>query len=207
MAKSKSRNTKTKKEAPQDTGKKKRKSGATISMKTYRAIRDDYIQHQSIRHAAKVAGVRFETAKKYIVEGRPEKNMPSIEKLVRAESNRETAQIEYSLQTFRKKYIKELQEALDGSLLEIRLHNEKTKKLKEMVSAEKMKGEKGKIVEPSSPFVHQIKAHDMIVRLMERALGGADETVEISQSDFVKQMTAEECLNYIKTAEIPKRLR
>lgn len=184
----------------------KRKGGTSISMKTYRALRNAYVERPSIRHAARVAGVRFETARKYIIEGRPDKNMPAIEGIAKAESQKEQAVFELDLRSFRNEYRGDLKEALAGSMLEIRLHNARTKKLAEKAASEaKKKG--GEIVEPSSMFVHQVKAHDMLIRLMERSFGEADEKVSIEPVDFTKQMTAAECVAYIKSGEIPERLR
>ncbi|MCP4569034.1 MAG: hypothetical protein GY841_15780 [FCB group bacterium] len=188
--------------------KKAGSGGRTISMTTYRKIRAAYLERPSINSAAKAAGVKFETARRYIFEGRPEKNMPAIQGLAKREAQKEQAELELDMRAFRIRYRKELLEAMSGSLIEIRLHNARTKKLAEKVAAEQRKGPKGEIVKPSSKFVEQIKAHDMMVRLLERSLGGADETVSVTeQTDFVAKMTPEELVKYIRYNEIPEHLR
>jgi hypothetical protein len=176
-------------------------------MKTYRALRAAYIEKPSIRNAAKVAGVCFETAKKYIMDGRSEKNMPAIIDLASAESQKEKAELELDLRSFRRKYQKEIAEALGGSMAQIRLHNERTRRLVEQAQNEKAKGDKGEIVDPSSKFFEEIKSYDMLIRLMERAMGQPDETIGVEDGDFVSKMTAKECVDYLKNNVVPEHLR
>ena len=176
-------------------------------MSTYRKLRSSYIANQSINGAATAAGVKFETAKKYINDGRPEKNMPPIRGLAKRAARIEEGEIELDLRAFRKQYRTELMEAMRGSLIEFRLHNARTKHLAEMVRKEQEKGVQGEIIDPSSKFVDQVKAHDMLVRLAERSLGGADETVSVESTDFVSKMTPEELVRYIRHGEIPVHLR
>ena len=197
------------KSSPKPAKKKSGKGGGvSISMKTYRTLRAAYIERPSIRHAAKVGGVRFETAKKYIIEGRPEKNMPAIVDIAKAEADKDKAELELDLRAFRRQYQAELTEALTGSLIEIRLHNARTKILAEQVAAEYEKPLKDrKIIEPSSFFIHQIKAHEILIKLMERSFGAADETYKVEGDDFVSKMTAKECVEFIRAGEIPEHLR
>jgi len=175
-------------------------------MKTYRMIRAAYLERQSIRHAAKVAGVQVETARRYIIEGRPDSNMPSIANFAKAQAQKEQAELELDLRAFRLQYMKELREAMGGSLIELRLHNAKTKRLAELAAKEAQKKD-GQVVEPSAKKIEEVKAYEIMVKLMERALGAADETVQVGKSDFTEQMTAEECAAFLLNAEIPERLR
>ena len=178
-----------------------------ISMSTYRKLRSSYIENQSINGAATAAGVKFETARKYIIDGRPEKNMPAIKGLAKRAARIEEGELELDLRAFRKQYRNDLLEALSGSLIEIRLHNARTKMLAEMVKEEQEKGGNGQIIAPSSKFVEQVKAHDLLIRLAERSLGGADETVAVESKDFIPKMTPEELIRYIRHGEIPVHLR
>lgn len=186
---------------------KKNGGRRTISMTTYRKLRASYIEHQCIETAARAAGVKSSTARKYIVDGVPEKNMPAIRDIAKRQAVIEQGELELSLRAFRRQYQKELLEALSGSLIEIRLHNAKTRKLAEKAAAEQALGKDGEIVEPSSKFVEQVKSHDLLIRLMERSFGEADETVSVEPTDYVKRMTPEELVIYIKTGEIPEHLR
>ncbi len=185
----------------------KRNGSGAISMETYRDLRDAYIEQPSIRHAARVAGVRFETARKYIKEGRPDKNMPAIETIARAEARKEQSALEYTLQSFRKDRRKEIMEVLTGTVLELQIHREKSRKLAEKVKKERKKGENGEIIEPSSKLIEEVKAMDMLVRLYERMSGEPDERVTVDDSDYTKRMDREELVAFLKKGKVPERLR
>jgi hypothetical protein len=174
-----------------------------MTLKKYRILRKDYLEYQSIKHAAIEADVSENTARRYIVEGRPDKNMPAIIDLARVTAKKDEAKIEFTLDEFRRRYIKEIKEALDGAIVEIRLHNRRTQK-----EAMKVQSDKDRMPEVGSKWLETIKGYDMLVRLAERALGGADETVNLtSVGDFTSKMNAEEAIEYLKTGVIPEHLR
>ncbi len=184
---------------------KRGSGGRCISMQTYRAIRMAYIEIPSITHAAREAGVNYATAARYIKEGRPEHHMPCIKNFAKAAAQKDTARLELTLKDFRDKEIKTLLEALAGASVELRLHNAKTKQLADKADEERKKTN-GEIVEPSSSFINQIKAFDLLIRLAERMLGGPDETIRVEPQDFTSKMDKEECITYLKTGAIPEHL-
>lgn len=195
------------KSSPKTTRAKGGKRGQLISMETYRQIRNAYLKKPSINNAAKEAGVTVRTARKYIIEGRPEKNMPAILGIAKAAAQTEKNEVELTLRESRRRDLKELLEIQAGSMVELRLHNERTKKLAQLAEKERDKKEDGEIVEPSSKYIDQIKSHDMIIRLKERMLDAPDEKVTFETDSLISQMNADECLEYIRTGKRPEHLQ
>ena len=174
-----------------------------MTREKYNILRKVYLETQSYSHAARAAGVDHRTARMYIVEGRPKKNFPAIAPLVRGQARRDEARFEFTLEEFRRKYMKEIAEALSGHVVEIRLHNRRIQ-----MQAKKANEDEGYVPEVDSRMLDSVKGLDILVRLGERMLGGADETVKVqSGGDFTKQLTEEEAIEYLTKGVIPERLR
>lgn len=184
------------KEAP----KKKKKN--MMTREKYNIMRKVYLETQSYSHAARAAGVDHRTARRYIVEGRPKKNYPAIAPLVRGQARKEEAKFEFTIEEFRRKYMKEIEEALKGHIVDIRLHNRRIQ-----IQAKKAQEDVEYTPEVSSRLIDSVRGFDLLVRLGEHVMGGVDETINVTSSDFTQKMSEEEAMKYLTTGEIPEHLR
>lgn len=173
-----------------------------VTRQQYLALRKDYLELQNITHAAKVAGMSYGTARRYIYEGSPAKNMPPIINFVKRTAEKDTSKLEFTLDEFRRKYLKEVFEALSGHIIDMRLHKRRLS-----LQAQKIEADDQYKPKVDSRMIDSTKGLDILVRLAERMLGGADETYKVTGDNVVSRMTEEEAIEYLKTASIPDRLR
>lgn len=174
-----------------------------VTRKKYLTLRNDYVQFQSISHAAKAAGVGQQTARRYIFEGRPDKNMPPIIDFVKKTAAKDESKLEFTLDEQRRKAMREVREALNGCVVELRLHNRRIQ-----IEAQKAQQDPEYVPQVDSRWYDLMRGYDIGTRLMERMLGAADETVNVTGSgNIVSKMTTKEAMEYLKTAVIPERLR
>ncbi len=218
MAKAKKKTAKTVNKAKNKTKKKASKTTGRggISRSTYDKLFVSYEKHTNISKAAKHAGVTNSTARRYIMEGRPEHGMPCIADRIHAIRAATQDKQDIDLSTLRSEQLEVVRDALGTSKLELQIHKVATgTKAKDIQAAQQVAQQTGdnaplkeavKDNSPARPFELQVRAHTDLVHLAERCLGAADKTIEIKQ-DPLEQMTDDELQVFLSTGEYPDRFR
>lgn len=204
-----------------------------ITMEKYDLLLASWIKHRSILQASKDAGVAKSTATKYINVGVPQQGMPSIREQAKKIDQKANALSQLTLAQFRAKYLSQVEEALGTSEIELRLHRvlsqhkaREAAKQRYEVQLDKdgkpvkdadgnlvfQRDEHGDLIPvkvyPSLAFDAQVRAHDHLVRLGERALGAADETLgDAAEENVLAQLTMDEKKDYLLTGKLPIRFR
>ncbi len=178
-----------------------------LTVGAYNIMWTEYCQHQSVSKCAKAVGIRYETARRYILgKGRPEDGlMPIRARYLEAMAEAQEEQ-EQTLAEWQRDQVKDMKRIVSLHMAEFALiQKHATQRIKRYEDA--LRKEPLALPELEVSMDRLSQSMDRMIRLTEHLMGGSDLKIEHKQENMFATWTDEEKLLYATKGILPEHAR